>query len=286
MTRGCEQCAAVKRQRDQATVDIDATHRRFEYAAQSDSVVQPGKVRPTHQRRQRARRDRPAVVQHQDVRRESQDILEVVGDENQRHLQRAAQAVDLALETPPNGTIDGSERLVEEQHRRLAGQCSGERDALPLAPGQFVWSFRIVSRKVHRIQQFRCSRPPLRSPTMPECGHDVAERRQMRKQRVLLEHEPYGPSVRRPEYAGIRLRPGVGTGVHAAMRWPGEAGDRAEDRCLTTSRRPENREHLTRVAPELDVEGDRTVLAKAHDEAAISHGARSPVATASSWPSA
>ena len=164
MTRGCEQCASVKRQRDQATVDIDATHRRLEYAAKSDGFVQPGQVRPTHERRQRARRDRPPVVQHQDVRRESHDILKIVSHENQRHVQRAAQAVDLALETPPDGTIDGSERLVEQQHRRLARQCSGERDALPLAAGQFAWSFRPVSPKVHRIQQLRCPRPPLRSP--------------------------------------------------------------------------------------------------------------------------
>ena len=110
--------------------------------------------------------------------------------------------------------------------------------------------------------------------------------RQMRKQRVLLEHEPHGPSVRRPKYAGIRIRPGVGTGLHAAMRWPGEAGDRAQYRCLATSRRPENREHITRVATEFDVEGNRTVLAKAHGEAVVSHDARPPVATASSWPSA
>ena len=108
----------------------------------------------------------------------------------------------------------------------------------------------------------------------------------MRKQRVLLEDEPDGPPVRRPEYARIRVRPGVGAGLHAAMRWPGEAGDRAQYRCLATSRRPENREHMTRVATELDVEGNRTVLAKAHGEAAVRHDASPPVATASSWPSA
>ena len=51
-------------------------------------------------------------------------------------------------------------------------------------------------------------------------------------------------------------------------------------------RRTENREHITGVATEFNVEGYRTVLAKAHGEAVISHGGRSPVATASSWPSA
>ena len=76
----------------------------------------------------------------------------------------------------------------------------------------------------------------------------------MRKQRVLLEHEPHGPSVRRPRNAGIRVRPGVATGLHAAMRGPGEAGDRAQDRRLAAARRPEDREHLARVATEFDVE--------------------------------
>ncbi len=107
----------------------------------------------------------------------------------------------------------------------------------------------------------------------------------MRKQRVLLKHEPYGPPVRRPKYAGIRIHPRVGAGLHAAMRWTGEAGDRTQYRCLTASGRPENREHMTLVATEFDVEGNRTVLAKAHGEAVVRHDASPPVATASSWPS-
>ena len=61
----------------------------------------------------------------------------------------------------PNGAIDGRERLVEQQHRRLASQRSRERDALTLAARQFAWSVRSCPDKVHRIQQFRRPRAPL-----------------------------------------------------------------------------------------------------------------------------
>jgi hypothetical protein len=42
----------------------------------------------------------------------------------------------------------------------------------------------------------------------------------------------------------------------------GEAGDRAQDRRLAASRRPEDREDVTRVAAELDVERNRSGLSQ------------------------
>ena len=94
------------------------------------------------------------MFQHQHVRGKAHDIFEIVGYEDQRHLECTAQAVDFSLQTSANGTIDGRERLVKEQHRGLSCQRSCERDALPFPAGQLVWPFRIVSNKVDEIQQF------------------------------------------------------------------------------------------------------------------------------------
>ena len=41
-----------------------------------------------------------AVLEHQHVRRQPHDILEVVRHENQRDVERAPQAVDLVLQAP------------------------------------------------------------------------------------------------------------------------------------------------------------------------------------------
>ena len=102
-------------------------------------------------------------------------IFEVVGHEDQRHLECTAQAVDFSLKTSANGTVDGRERLVKQQHRGLSCQRSRERDALPFPAGQLVWPFRIVSNKVDEIQQFPGPGASFRSGTMPECGDDIAK---------------------------------------------------------------------------------------------------------------
>lgn len=70
--------------------------------------------------------------------REAHDIVEVMRDEDERHIQCAAQAVNLILEAPPNGAVDCGERFVEEQHRGFPGERPGERHALPLATREFA----------------------------------------------------------------------------------------------------------------------------------------------------
>ena len=55
---------------------------------------------------------------------------------------------------------------------------------------------------------------------------------------------------------------------------------RAEDRRLAAARRTEDREHVARLAGELDVERNRAALAQPDRQPAISHGAVRPAATA------
>ena len=50
-----------------------------------------------------------------------------------RDVERPSQLVDLILQSPSHRSIDGSKRLVEQQHGRLASQCARERHALTLA---------------------------------------------------------------------------------------------------------------------------------------------------------
>ena len=153
-----------------------------------------------------AARDGPALLEHQHVRRQPHHVVEVVRDEDQRDVERPAQLVDLILQTPPHGAIDGGKRFVEQQHRRLARQRSRERDALTLAARQLVRppvhaapagapASSSASARARRSARGRCPSAVITLPT----------RGQVRKERVLLEHEPDGAAMRRHERPGRRV---------------------------------------------------------------------------------
>ena len=234
-----------------------------------------------------AARDAAALLQHQHVRGEPHDILEIVRDEDQRHVERPAQRVDLVLETPAHRAIDGGKRLVEQQHGRLASQRSRERDALTLAARQLVRSpghagrtgapaSAALPRGARRSARGRC---PSAVITLPDRG-------QVRKERVLLEDEPDRAAMRRRERPGGGVGPGLGARSHRRLRRSIESRDRAQDRRLAAAGRAEDRQHVARVARELDVERDRTRLTKADRQAPVSHGEDPRDATAPSSPSA
>ena len=102
------------------------------------AVTQPGEIGPTHEGGNRSTGDSPTIFEHQDMRREPHDIFKIMGDEDERHVQRPSQAVDLALKVPANGSVDSGERFIQKQHGWFTGQRSCQRDALPLATRQFV----------------------------------------------------------------------------------------------------------------------------------------------------
>jgi len=56
-----------------------------------------------------------------------------VGDEDDGLLELGLQVEELLLETLPGDGVDGTERLVHEQHRRIPSQSPGHAHALALA---------------------------------------------------------------------------------------------------------------------------------------------------------
>ena len=93
----------------------------------------------------------------------------------------------------------------------------------------------------------------------------------MRKERVLLEDEPHRAAMRRRERPGDRVRPCLGARSDRRVRGSIESRDRAQDGRLAAAGRPEDGQHVARIARELDVEGDRTRLTKVDRQAAVSH---------------
>ena len=72
----------------------------------------------------------PAVIEHEDV------VAVAHARQSMRHDQRRAalhQAVQRCLDRGLVLGVDAGERLVQDQHRRIAQQCSGNRDPLTFA---------------------------------------------------------------------------------------------------------------------------------------------------------
>ena len=65
-------------------------------------------------------------------------LLLVVGDEQGRGADLDLDAADLVAQLHAHLGVEGRQRLVEEQHRRLDRERPGQRDALLLAAGELV----------------------------------------------------------------------------------------------------------------------------------------------------
>jgi hypothetical protein len=101
------------------------------------------------------------------------------------------QSANLALQLLAQGAIEGAKRLVHEQQAGLEYQGARERHPLLLAAGQLR---RQTPAEAYQADAFeRGFGPPpcfrLRHAPHAQRKRDVAQRRHMGKQRVVLEHD-------------------------------------------------------------------------------------------------
>ena len=76
------------------------------------------------------------VDDHADAVGERRRVLEVVGDEQGRQPQLGQQLGELGADDRARVRVERRQRLVEQQHRGVAGECPRKRDPLPLTPGE------------------------------------------------------------------------------------------------------------------------------------------------------
>ena len=81
-------------------------------------------------------REHAALVEDGDAVAELHRLLDVVGDEHDRLAHLALEAQELVLEPRARDRVDGAERLVHQQHRRVGAQGAGHADPLALAARQ------------------------------------------------------------------------------------------------------------------------------------------------------
>jgi hypothetical protein len=85
--------------------------------------------------------------------RQSDDVIEIVGHEDEGNVERSTEFVDLVLKVSPNGAVDCSERFVQEQNRWLTSQRAGKRHPLTFTARQRVRAAIQLSRQVHQRQE-------------------------------------------------------------------------------------------------------------------------------------
>ncbi len=69
---------------------------------------------------------------------EPHGLVDVVGHEHHRGADVGEDAPHLGLQQAAPLGVDGAERLVEQQHRRVGGQGPGHADPLALAARELV----------------------------------------------------------------------------------------------------------------------------------------------------
>ena len=181
----------------------------------------------------------PAVDDDADAVGQRGRVLEVVRDEQRRQPQLGQQLGELAADDVARVRVERRERLVEQEHRRVARERPRERDPLPLAAGEVARPRLREVRDPEALEQL--------VDALPAAEGDVAAHVEVRKERVLLEDEPDRAALRRQVDAGVRVEPRLGAQRDPPPLRPQQPGDRAQHARLPRSRRPDERE---RLAPE------------------------------------
>ena len=81
--------------------------------------------------------DDAAGFEQDDMGSEQQGFTQIVSDENDGFSEAAGERAKFALKFSACNRIEGAERFIHQQDRRIRGECARDADALALAAGEF-----------------------------------------------------------------------------------------------------------------------------------------------------
>ena len=82
--------------------------------------------------------DDAACFEQNNARSEQQGFSQIVSDENDGFAEAAGERAEFALKFGTGNRIEGAERFIHQQDRRIRGESAGDADALALAAGEFA----------------------------------------------------------------------------------------------------------------------------------------------------
>ena len=206
-------------------------------------------ARPADELTRRSRLTKLAVDDHADAARERRGVLEIVRHEQDGDLETGQQLLQLRADVGLRVGIERRERLVEQQHLRVAGQGAGERDALALSAGEVSGPCALEVPDPEAVEVF--------VGFVSAAVLDVLAHGQVREERVVLEHQSDHSPVRRERDAGCAVEPHGAAGADPARPGPDEAGDRAQHGRLPGARRPDQGHRRGHVEAQSDAEGPK-----------------------------
>ena len=127
-----------------------------------------------------------AVLEHADLVADGEGFLLVVGDQDGAGAARLEDLAHLVAEAAAQLDVEVGEGLVEQQQARLRRQCAGQGHALLLAAGQFMGVALAQGAEIDQFEHLGGDALALR--VLADAEGDVLGHRQVREQRVVLEH--------------------------------------------------------------------------------------------------
>ena len=134
-----------------------------------------------------------AVAHDGDAVGEPDRLVEIVGDEDDGLLQKVLQTQELVLHLAADQRVERGERLVEEPELRADGERAGDAHALLLAAGKLLRQILLAPAEPDELDHLARALLALvaRDALDLEREGDVAEHREMRQQREMLEHHAH-----------------------------------------------------------------------------------------------
>ena len=150
--------------------------------------------------------------------------------------------------------IERGERLVEQQHLRLARERSRERDALALATGELRRAGVGEVRDAEALEQV--------GAVAPRGEAHVGGGREVREQAVVLRHVADAALLRQQANAPRGVQPELPVQRDPAAVGTLEPGHRAQQRALAGARAPEHGDRLVGEAEARRAARTRAALAR------------------------
>jgi hypothetical protein len=168
------------------------------------------------------------------------------GHEDRRSAGLCQDGPQLPTYPVAKACVEIAERLIEEDHLGLRGECPGQRHSLLLSPGQLVGHAVLETDQAHQFQDLT---DPL--PTIPpgQAVSHVPGHGHVREQGVVLEHHPDPPRLRWHEDARTKDRSPMDLDRAAGVF---EAGDHTESCGLAAPRWAEQCDHT--AFPDVEAE--------------------------------
>ena len=218
--------------------------------------------------------DATVLVDH-DAVAQSIGLREVVGDEHGGGTPVRQDLPELVPQRAAKRGVQGRQRLVEKEERRIRGESPPEGHALPLTAGDVARTPALEPLEAHARDHLRRAAPRLGARAIAQPETDVVGHGEMREEGVALEDVAHPPSLRREVGSRLGIEEHAAVDDDPARVGPQEARQTLESERLARAGGAEERGHSLAARP-LDVEREPGQAPVQADLEAMAHCARAP----------